>query len=132
MQIYLQFNGYMEMRNFCQQIIGNPGSKPFTMEELTESAKEMEKLINRTPVKEKAEKVPKKPEKKLKDVLKEEKAEKAQEKQEEKKQRKPRTRITQEKKKEVLRLINSGFTVKETAEATGICGRAVFKIINGK
>lgn len=117
MQITLTFNGYQEMRNFCQQIIGD--NHVLTVQEMNESAMKTKEIINRA--EEQMKKKPgRKAEKKLKDVLKEETT------------RKKRTTITDEIREEVLDYWNDHYSANEIAGLTGISFSSVMRIINAK
>lgn len=86
--------------------------------QLNETAKTTTEIINRAEAKMKAEK---KQNKKLKDILEEEKP---------KKPRKTRTTITDTIRAETMVYLDSGFSVKETAELVGISPASVFRIMN--
>ena len=120
MQINLTFNGYQEMKNFCQQIIGEM-EKP-DLKHLNETAMKATEIINRAEEKEeKQKKKPgRKPGKKLMDILEKETP------------RKKRTTITDEIREEVLDYWNDHYSANEIAGLTGISFSSVMRIINAK
>lgn len=101
MQISLTFNGYQEMRNFCQQIIG-------VVTEQETTAKVTAKV--------------KEPEKKQEKALDEKPA----------KKRGRKSTISDEKKAEILKYYNGGYSVKEIASLVGISSSSIFRTINKK
>lgn len=99
MQISLTFNGYQEMRNFCQQIIGVVTEQE-TATKVTAKVRE--------------------PEKKQEKVL------------DEKPKRGRKSTISDEKKAEILKYYNGGYSVKEIASIVGISSSSIFRTINKK